>query len=106
MLSCYVSPTFAPSGFAPSGRVIADWYRIVSVGDVVTGSSPASRWVTLQGIDWPLTQIFNNGSGPTTLQTLMTAAGSPPQVFATIVDGVTGVYQKTITLDGSSSWQP
>jgi len=60
--------------------------RIVGVGDVIAGN-PASRYITLHGADWPLTLT----------------SGHP--MFATIVDGVTGVYQKTITLDGSSSWQ-
>jgi len=67
-------------------RLIADWYRVVGVGDVVSGSNPPSRYVTLHGADWPVA---------------LTGAS----LFATIVDGVTGVYQKTITLDGSSSWQ-
>ena len=67
-------------------RLIADWYRIVGVGDVIAGN-PAQRFVTLHGADWPM------------------AATRAQPLFATVVNGVTGVFQKTITLDGSSSWQ-
>jgi hypothetical protein len=103
LLTCYVGPAVIP----PAGQLFADWYRIVSVGDVA--GSPATRFVTLQGADWPLTQVYTKiVSGvpvPTTLLTEINAVGgTAPLVFATVVEGVTGVYQKTITLDGNSSW--
>ena len=83
MLTCYVPAT---------GRLFLDWYRIVGVGDVnppITNDTSIGndRFVTLHGPDWP------------------TAVTAGQQVYATIVDGVTGVFQKSITLDGSSSWQ-
>ena len=85
MLTCYVPAT---------NRFYLDWYRIVGVGEIIAGS-PATRDVTLHGPDWPSAM----------LQQFAAAFGTSTQVYATIVDGVTGVFQKTITLDGTSSWQ-
>ena len=67
-------------------RTWLDWYRITAVDDKAELASKNIRWVTLHGPDWPSVSYLSN-------------------VYATIVDGVVGVYQKTITLDGTSSWQ-
>ncbi|MBI2825988.1 MAG: hypothetical protein HYX69_14990 [Planctomycetia bacterium] len=72
---------------APANQVMVDWYRVVAVDREVqyTGGSPAKpyRYVTLHGSDIPLNY---------------------QAAFATVVEGVIGVYQKTITLDGDSAW--
>jgi hypothetical protein len=77
----------------PRFQTIADWYRVVAVDDgSALSATGGSRYVTLHGADFPPS-------------TALQPAGNPLQpVFATFVEGVVGVYQKTITLDGDSAW--
>jgi type II secretory pathway pseudopilin PulG len=70
------------------------WYKIVAV-DTIQGSSGAwFRNVTLAGPDW---NPFPTGSAN---------AGTPP-TFASLIDGVIGVYEKAMVLEESGSvWSP
>ncbi len=84
MLSAKVPDPLTASGT----RTWLDWYRITAVDDGADLSN-GKRWVTLHGADW----------------LLPSQASGAPQVYATIIDGIVGVYQKTITLDGNSQWK-
>ena len=76
----------------PITRMHLDWYRINAVDDGADLASSGQRHVTLHGPDWPTSAVVN-------------AASVPIATYATLVDGVVGVYQKTITLDGTSPWR-
>jgi len=80
--------TYTDASLSIKKRTWLDWYRISAVDDdaEVKRGTPV-RFVTLHGPDWPIDGTFSSISN------------------ATIIDGVVGVYQKTITLDGNSSWQ-
>jgi hypothetical protein len=81
---------------APSGGTLPAWYRWYRVlaADQTqgTGSGPFTRNVTLAGPDW------NPASGGSSV-TVAT--------FATIVDGVIGVYERAIELEETGNpWSP
>ncbi|HEY4310756.1 MAG TPA: hypothetical protein VGN12_15000 [Pirellulales bacterium] len=110
----------------PRFRTIANWYRILAVDDgTALTSAGGFRNVTLNGPDWPQGVQWDdpafNGTGNTPPVLFGT---SPPPIgvqfanlnmvnvvgvgsvyiyaYATVVEGVVGVYQKTITVDGDS----
>ncbi len=104
----------------PKFKTVANWYRIVAVDDGSgLDTSLPYRNVTLNGPDWPVgiqlpppvsfDQLSNPppgvNYGPQYAQ-LMTDGTASIYTFATIVDGVVGVYQKSITLDGDSPFAP
>ena len=111
----------------PRLRTIANWYRIVAVDDgTPLFPSGGFRDVTLNGPDWPQGAQWDdpafNGTGqtpPVQFGNLspnsgvqfanlnhVNVVGLPNPVYiyayATVVEGVVGVYQKTITIDGDS----
>ncbi|HEX4131636.1 MAG TPA: prepilin-type N-terminal cleavage/methylation domain-containing protein [Pirellulales bacterium] len=79
------------SGATPKPQVVLYWYRVRSASSdlIPPSNSDVHAWarlVRLEGPDWPLAPTgFTSG-------------------FATIVNGVVGVYQKTIVLDRTSAW--
>jgi hypothetical protein len=84
--------SYAGSVVGGSQQVTANWYRVLAASDTAnswsdpTATSINGQWarlVRLQGPDWGLTT---------------------PTGYAVIVDGVIGVFQKTITVDGTSDW--
>ena len=97
----------------PRFQMLADWYRIVAVddGSALTNPPPPFtpfRSVTLHGSDW---RTLDASGNPIQFAPLTTLTYTAPfsgtvhvSVFATFVEGVIGVYQKTITLDGDSAW--
>ena len=69
-------------GFDSGRRKIAKWYRVIRLDDEVQGSAPSfTRNITLAGPDWDDTVI------------------EPGSVYATLIDGVIGVYTTTVTLE-------
>ncbi|HWB00264.1 MAG TPA: prepilin-type N-terminal cleavage/methylation domain-containing protein [Pirellulales bacterium] len=78
-------------GGLPSPKVVLYWYRVRSaasdISQPVDTGGQWSRALRLEGPDWVLPPAGGNVSG-----------------YATIVDGLIGVYEKTITTDGASIW--
>ena len=105
----------------PHFRTVADWYRIVAVDDASNLQTYGTRNVTLQGPDWPQPINQQSSINFNTLQqtpipgvqfvNLNPASnpilhGMPIYTYATVVQGVVGVFQKTITLDQGSPFTP
>ncbi len=83
-------------GMSQGGYLVAQWYRVASVGEVVQNPAlpdppPAlSRMAMLAGPDWDVSSYVNDGVRPL--------------VNAVIVNGVVDVYRTTIELDRSLIW--
>jgi hypothetical protein len=81
------------SGQLTSGSVpVHKWYRVVSTSEMQSTASPWVVDVTLAGPDWN-GGVFNDME-----------SGGFTTMFATICDGVVGVFEKTIQLDEPSLW--
>jgi type II secretory pathway pseudopilin PulG len=103
----------------PKFKPVAEWYRIVAVddGSGLTSAAPYLN-VTLAGTDWPQppapTWPINFGTIQANYLTtpgvqfvdLNSMYGQNIYTYATIIDGVVGVYQKTISFDGDSLFAP
>jgi hypothetical protein len=100
----------------PKFKPVADWYRIVAVDDG-SGLTPTGGMlnVTLAGSDWPQPNFYPNpvnfGATPPIPGVQLVnlnpnsnpiLSGTPIYTYATVVEGVVGVYQKTISFDGDS----
>lgn len=94
-------------------RPVGAWYRIRSVGEgLLDVTSPGGVWfidVSLDGPDWttipglvPDANSFDYSASMPAPYNFPT--GELPTAHATLVTGVVGVYEKTITLDGASLW--
>ncbi|MBN1591200.1 MAG: prepilin-type N-terminal cleavage/methylation domain-containing protein [Pirellulales bacterium] len=75
-------------------RRVAQWYQVVAADDVQHDSTANAygRRLTLAGPDWDPT-VIGDVSGT-------------PGAKAVLVDGVIGVYTKTIELDTAAAWNP
>ena len=80
---------------ATNNPIVGKWYRVVGVGrslDPATPSQPVNM-LSLVGPDWP--QIRD----PSDSTKLLVAT-----VNVVVVDGVTGVYTRTMQLDNDETW--
>jgi type II secretory pathway pseudopilin PulG len=113
----------------PRMRTIANWYRIVATDSITDPQNPPPfRSITVSGPDWPQGNQWDDTPVTGNPPPVLFGANPPPQgvqfaalntlttpstytypnqpiniyAYATIVEGVVGVYQKTITVDGDS----
>jgi hypothetical protein len=81
-------PGSSPAVYLP----VHKWYRVVSTSEMQSTASPWIVDVTLSGPDWNASAFRDvDGTGGKTM-------------FATICDGVVGVFEKTVQLDEPSLW--
>ena len=80
MLVAFDTTTHAP--------LLAYWYRVVGVGRDLTATNQPVNMLTLVGPDWDTTNLSANGVN----------------VKLIVVNGVTGVYTRTVQLDNDTTW--
>ncbi len=73
------------AGGNPTVPIVANWYRVVGVGRDLTSASQPVNMLSLVGPDWP-------------------ANTNVKQVNVVAIDGVTGVYTRTMDLDDGTTW--
>jgi hypothetical protein len=78
-----------------SNMPLFQWYRVSNIqGESVSvGNGQFKKIVTLEGADWPVRYSNDN-----------TKLVCPGGVQMTLVSGVVGVFQRTITLDSGDIW--
>ena len=70
----------------PPVPIMANWYRIVGVGRDLSQTSPPVNMLSLVGPDWNTTNL------------------NVTSVKLIVVNGVTGVYTRTVELDYDATW--
>ncbi len=77
---------------ATNNPIVGNWYRVVGVGRDLSQTSPPVNMLSLVGPDWPGCQY--DSAGNAIIQ----------KVNLVVVNGVTGVYTRTVELDNDATW--
>lgn len=97
-----VAKNYCLGGNSPAMQTCIQWYRVTSAADQVTQDvNSATTWyrsVRLSGRDWSIGGYEDANSFS------YADLGESSTCHAIIVNQVIGVYEKTMTLDGSSIW--